>query len=181
MIGYRVSRQRLRQLIEKAVPGWLNRAKERTAQFRKAGKYGETSSIWSDVKAVYMRLQGESKCAFCERKLESESFGKGEQAVEHFRPKGNLSVWKLPAALAAEGIPVTQTAAKQGGYYLLAYDVFNYSAACNPCNSALKRDCFPISGRLQSDTPRRAGGLMSWAASKAVGPLVETPRVARLN
>jgi len=24
----------------------------------------------------------------------------------------------------------------------------------------------------QSDTPRRAGGLMSWAASKAVGPLV---------
>ena len=25
---------------------------------------------------------------------------------------------------------------------------------------------------LQSDTPRRAGGLMSWAASKAVGPWV---------
>ena len=24
----------------------------------------------------------------------------------------------------------------------------------------------------QSDTPRKAGGLMSWAASKAVGPLV---------
>jgi hypothetical protein len=24
----------------------------------------------------------------------------------------------------------------------------------------------------ESDTPRRAGGLMSWAASKAVGPLV---------
>jgi hypothetical protein len=24
----------------------------------------------------------------------------------------------------------------------------------------------------QSDTPRRAGGLMNWAASKAVGPLV---------
>jgi len=25
---------------------------------------------------------------------------------------------------------------------------------------------------FQSDTPRRAGGLMSWAASKAVGPWV---------
>jgi len=24
----------------------------------------------------------------------------------------------------------------------------------------------------KSDTPRRAGGLMNWAASKAVGPLV---------
>jgi len=24
----------------------------------------------------------------------------------------------------------------------------------------------------ESDTPRRAGGLMNWAASKAVGPLV---------
>ena len=27
-------------------------------------------------------------------------------------------------------------------------------------------------GRLQSDTPRGAGGLMSWTASKAVGPRV---------
>ncbi len=25
---------------------------------------------------------------------------------------------------------------------------------------------------MESDTPRKAGGLMSWAASKAVGPLV---------
>jgi hypothetical protein len=33
---------------------------------------------------------------------------------------------------------------------------------------------------IESDTPRRAGGLMSWAASKAVGPLVEASRVARL-
>ena len=31
-------------------------------------------------------------------------------------------------------------------------------------------------GRLKSDTPRRAGGLMSWAASKAVDRLTQTSR-----
>jgi bifunctional non-homologous end joining protein LigD len=52
--------------------------------------------------------------------------------------------------------------------------------------AALKRvegkgDLFaPLLSLKQSDTPRRAGGLMSWAASKAVGPLVEASRVARL-
>ena len=33
---------------------------------------------------------------------------------------------------------------------------------------------------VQSDTPRKAGGLMSWAASKAVGHWVEASRTARL-
>jgi hypothetical protein len=146
VIGYPVSREELCRLIEAHVPGWLDRATERTAQFRRQRKYEETSTIWSEVKAVYMQLQGGAKCAFCERKLEAVEYGKGEQAVEHFRPKGNIAAWKMPAALAAQGTPSTQRAteppAKLGGYYLLAYDVFNYSAACNPCNSALKRDYF---------------------------------------
>jgi hypothetical protein len=39
----------------------------------------------------------------------------------------------------------------------------------------------PYRGKpMESDTPRRAGGLMSWAASKAVGPLVQASRAARL-
>jgi hypothetical protein len=33
----------------------------------------------------------------------------------------------------------------------------------------------------KSDTPRRAGGLMSRAASKAVDPLTQTSREARLS
>jgi hypothetical protein len=36
-----------------------------------------------------------------------------------------------------------------------------------PCALALLQDLVD-----QSDTPRKAGGLMSWAASKAVGPMV---------
>jgi hypothetical protein len=147
VIGYPVSRGKLRNLIEEHVPGWLDRASERTAQFRKQRKYRESGSIWSEVKAVYMKLQCGCKCAFCERKLESEEYGKGEQAVEHFRPKGNVKAWKPPAALAAQGIVVAPAPLKRGGYYLLPYDVFNYSAACIPCNSALKKDYFPVAGK----------------------------------
>ena len=33
----------------------------------------------------------------------------------------------------------------------------------------------------KSDTPRKAGGLMSWAASKAVGPLVQRRRALRAS
>lgn len=156
MIGYRISRTEMQNRIEKVAPGWWTRANRRTALFRRMGKYEEAESIWSEVKGVYMQLQGGSKCAFCERKLESVDYGKGEQVVEHFRPKGNIRDWKTPAALLAQGIAVTRPPLKQGGYYLLAYDVFNYSAACNPCNSALKRDYFPVAGKhcLTGSSPR---------------------------
>lgn len=152
MIGYRISRAELEAQIESAVPGWLDRARDRTREFKRLGAYEESSTIWSEVKHVYMKLQGQSKCAFCERKLESVDYGKGEQAVEHFRPKGNIKAWKPPAGL---GVKVTPAPASKGGYYLLPYDLFNYSAACNPCNSALKRDYFPIAGayRRSGSTP----------------------------
>src|SRR4030088_1152429 len=94
MIRYAVTRQQLDQLIEDQSPGWLQKAGERTEQFRQLARYTEKSSIWSKVKPVYMRLQGDSKCAYCERKLESIDYGKGEQDVEHFRPKKGLKVWK---------------------------------------------------------------------------------------
>jgi hypothetical protein len=155
MIGYRISRHNLERLIERQAPGWMGRAKTRTEAFEEMGRFSEPLSIWSNVKPVYMKLQGDSKCAFCERKLESVDLGKGEQAVEHFRPKGKLSTWRIPARLKQMGIAPTRPPRRKGGYYLLAYDLFNYSAACNPCNSALKRDYFPISGiyRLRGANP----------------------------
>jgi hypothetical protein len=156
MIGYPISRLELAQLIDQQVPGWLSRARTRTGEFRKKRRFSEPNgSIWSEVKPIYMRLQGESKCAFCERKLEAEEYGKGEQAVEHFRPKGNVSNWRLPTRLANLGVTLTEAPKRKGGYYLLAYDLFNYSAACNPCNSALKRDYFPIAAThdLTGDSP----------------------------
>jgi hypothetical protein len=151
MIGYRISRQQLEKLIEEQSPGWMGRAKTRTSGFEAQRRFSEPSSksIWSEVKPVYMKLQGDSKCAFCERKLESVDFGKGEQAVEHFRPKGRVSSWRIPARLKRMGIAIAAPPTGQGGYFMLAYNLFNYSAACNPCNSALKRDYFPIVGTYQ--------------------------------
>lgn len=147
MIAYRITLNDLEDLIELHVPGWLKRAALRTTGFRNTGRYQEKSSIWSEVKVVYMRLQGDSKCAYCERKLESIDFGKVEQDVEHFRPKGRVRAWKVPKALSDEGIAFTASPTSDYGYYLLPYHPFNYSAACKPCNSVLKRDHFPIAGR----------------------------------
>jgi hypothetical protein len=151
MIGYKISRKALEKLIEAEVPGWTARAKQRTTGFAATGKYAETSSIWSEVKVVYMRLQGESKCVYCERKLESEENGKIEQDVEHFRPKGSVRRWKTPANLRNEGVQVTDPGTSAPGYHLLPYHLFNYSAACKPCNSTLKSDCFPIAGTYKFD------------------------------
>jgi hypothetical protein len=147
MIAYRVTQTELEALIEAEAPGWMHRAAKRIDEFRQKGCYDETNSIWSEVKAVYMRLQGESKCAYCERKLERVDFGRVEQDVEHFRPKGNVRDWKLPQSLKNEGVRTTKVPAKNHGYYLLPYHPFNYSTTCKPCNSALKKDYFPIAGQ----------------------------------
>jgi hypothetical protein len=161
MIGYRISKKQLEALIDAEAPGratrpsWLERAEERTSGFRTRGFYEEKSSIWSEVKVVYMRLQGNCKCGYCERKLEATDLGKVEQDVEHFRPKGSVKAWRPPKALTDQGIVFAAAPRAGKGYYLLPYHPFNYSAACKPCNSALKKDFFPIGGAydLQGDDP----------------------------
>ena len=160
MIGYPVSGEKLKALIEADQPGWLKKVADRTKAFRKKGTYSEKSSIWSSVKPVYMKLQGDSKCAYCERKMESIEYGRGEQDVEHFRPKGNVREWALPAYLSAKGIKAASAPKKKGGYYLLPYHPFNYAAACKPCNSVLKSDYFPIAGKynLKGDDPSALTG-----------------------
>ncbi len=156
MIGYRVSLKALETLIDQKKPGWRQLAKQRTDGFRKARVYREKSSIWSKVKPIYMELQGESKCAYCERKLESVKYGKAEQDVEHFRPKGNVRSWRPPRHLEDQGVSTTVAPGAGKGYYLLAYNVFNYAASCKPCNSGLKGDRFPIAGDydVEGDDPK---------------------------
>jgi len=90
MIGYRISLNELKAKIESNTPGWSKRAEERTEEFRTQGHYQEKSSIWSEIKPVYMDIQGGCKCAFCERKLESKDYGRPELDIEHFRPKKNV-------------------------------------------------------------------------------------------
>jgi hypothetical protein len=155
MIQYRITLEELKAEIEKVVPGWLLKAEERTKKFRKQKTYDEASSIWSQVKPVYMRLQGDCKCAFCERKMESITYGKSEEDVEHFRPKGNVRAWELPEGLKGMDIQLGSPP-KKGGYYLLPYHPFNYSAACKPCNSELKKDLFPVAGthQLNGEDPK---------------------------
>jgi len=148
MIRYRLTRREIRSKIDTEKPGWLADTQNRTSAFIAKKKFDEEKSVWSAVKAVYMRLQGGQKCAFCERKLESEEFGAGEQAVEHFRPKGRVMPWRAPTVVRQQNIPITTVKRGQNGYYWLAYDPFNYSAACHPCNSSLKGDRFPISGKF---------------------------------
>lgn len=155
MIGYRISRNDLAAMIEREVPGWLQKATARTEGFRQKGEYKENSPIWSKVKPVYMKVQGGCKCAFCERKLESVDFGKGEQDIEHFRPKSRIRAWKMPKQLAGQGIMATAVPTEERGYYLLPYNIFNYASSCKPCNSVLKSDYFPIAGGydLHEDDP----------------------------
>jgi hypothetical protein len=155
MIGYRISKTRLEELIEKEAPGWLKKAASKTEELRTKGYYDEKKSIWSAVKAVYMRLQGAGKCAYCERKLESVPRGKPEQDIEHFQPKGRVRNWELPKALKKHQIMSTAVPNEDRGYYLLPFHPFNYAASCKPCNSVLKRDFFPIAGKylLTGDDP----------------------------
>ena len=146
MIGYPISQIDLEERIEDESPGWLRKAADRTRKFREKGYYEEKSSIWSKAKSVYMKLQGNCKCAYCERKLESVDYGRIEQDVEHFRPKGKVTNWKMPKSLRDQGITPTEVPDHDYGYYLLPYHIFNYAATCKPCNSSLKRSYFPIAG-----------------------------------
>jgi hypothetical protein len=161
MIRYPITVAELRQKIkaEPKAPNWLKDAAKRTATFKAAGYYDEklefdsggkmvkASPIWSKIKPVFMRLQYE-KCAYCERQLSSEEWGRGEHDLEHFRPKSKAKPWKASASLQREGVvPTPASGGKHdAGYHLLSYHPLNYCASCKTCNSGLKSDIFPIAG-----------------------------------
>lgn len=139
MIRYSITRAQLEQELEAEQPGWLRRARARTKKFLAAGKYKEKESIWSEVKAVYMRLQ-HNKCAYCERQLTSPDYGGAiEHDLEHYRPKNEVPAW--PPVSTDEDGPVSISfptgAELPAGYY---------ATSCKKCNSPLKRNFFPIAG-----------------------------------
>lgn len=156
MIGYSVAEASLRSDIEAHQPGWLLRAAGKTEEARVQGSFKGVTSLWSEIKQVFMRLQGDCKCAYCERKLEAEEYGAVDQDVEHFRPKNRVTEWQPSAALLAAGVRVSPVPPKSAGYFLLAHQILNYAVGCKPCNSTLKADKFPIAGRycLDGDDPR---------------------------
>ncbi len=156
MIRYDTNPAKLNALINRENDTWLSRAEKRTAAFRRQGFYKEDSPIWSEIKAIYIRLQ-KGKCAYCERKLEGEVFGKIEWDVEHFRPKKTVKKWRLPGTLNREDINPTPPLSgnKDPGYHLLAYHPLNYCVSCKTCNSTLKKDYFPIADERdqENDNP----------------------------
>ncbi len=127
---------------------WLTRAAERTDTYKTAGKVTHSSHIWSEIKEVYMKMQG-NKCAFCESELEGKTSGKGVHDVEHFRPKNRITKWQSSPEFNTLGIAITDPAVS-AGYHLLTYNLLNYSIACGPCNQAIKRDRFPIKGNYNT-------------------------------
>lgn len=146
MIRYDITLDELNRRIDEEKPSWRGRARQRTEDFRRDGAYNESSDIWGEIKAVYMRLQ-HNKCAYCERKLE----GRIEFDLEHFRPKKAIQAYPPLNELQ---YPFLTGNAWPQGYYLLAYHLQNYLTACKICNSTFKRSYFPIAGtRQQSDDP----------------------------
>ncbi len=146
MIRYEITTGELRRRIEEQHPGWLVRAAQRTAQFQAASEYAESSSIWGEIKSVYMVLQY-NKCAYCERCL---SDGSIENDLEHYRPKRSVEPWPAPSKSAYD---FATGPAMPEGYYLLAYHPLNYATACKRCNSNFKLNYFPIAGQRVSGLP----------------------------
>lgn len=136
MIRYQQTRESLEAEIGRSAPKWLARAARRTNRFLAAAAYAEKTSIWTEVKHIYIRLQ-RRKCAFCERALAASGI---EHDVEHFRPKNAVKPW--PTAAQTYDFPTGPT--HPSGYYWLAYDIENYAAACKDCNTLRKSNFFPI-------------------------------------
>lgn len=143
MIRVPITTAALLAAIEAHCPGWTARAEARTNALAAGGSDDHLPSLWAEIKTVYMDLQS-SKCVYCEKELEDQPI---EQDVEHYRPKKKVARWKVPRALAGEGIAVNQPArGDEPGYPLLAYNPLNYAASCKTCNSILKKNYFPIAG-----------------------------------
>jgi hypothetical protein len=148
MIKIRVSPEALRARITAHNKLWLRRAPQRT---RRA------------IKAVLILLQ-HHKCIYCESPLAKAADDSTERIavdydVDHFRPKNRVTPWPTDAERRRR--PGLDYAARvrggaRAGYVRLAFDPANYVVSCKVCNSAYKRDRFPIAGRADNRSIRRA-------------------------
>lgn len=77
------------------------------------------------------------KCGYCEVDVWTVDRFKGD--VEHYRPKGRIDV----SVVRPDG-SISTKVLFPSGYHWLAYDWRNYILTCNPCNSAHKKNLFPV-------------------------------------
>jgi hypothetical protein len=151
MIRYSITKPELEAAVERAKRGWLKKAALKTEAFRNAGDFNEPDSknSWSDIKSAFIQLQ-KNKCAYCERQLGHDRRSRIEHDVEHFRPKNAVRRW--PAEGSKQKYRFTTGDASEKGYYLLSYNIFNYTTACKTCNSTLKSNFFPVYGSRLTNT-----------------------------
>ncbi len=155
MIRYPVNPGDLEKLIEVESKTWLAEARQKTDAFRNLKKYVEKEGSWSEVKGAYMVVQ-HGKCAYCERKSGEDKESKIEHDVEHFRPKSKVRSWPPKKSKLSYSFSTGNPSAT--GYYLLAYNIFNYAVACKKCNTIYKSDYFPIAGTVRvfdQDDPKK--------------------------
>ena len=96
MIRFPISTNDLNAAIDAENATWRTRAQKRTDELEN-GTRKKITGMWSEIKKVYMDLQG-PKCAFCEKWIEDQAI---EQDVEHFRPKNNVKRWRIRKAAPA--------------------------------------------------------------------------------
>ena len=161
MIRIPIAEPELRARIRAADPTWERRAKERAAKAASKRRVDDGDGIWSDIKHVFMELQG-WKCMYCEKPMprpdeHGGASGKVEYDVEHFRPKNRVQPW--PTERVARSRRIDYAARLRhgaaNGYVHLAFDPWNYGVSCKVCNSELKGDRFPILGKPAARTRRR--------------------------
>jgi hypothetical protein len=156
MIRHGIALNDLLGRIDALVPTWRTRAGTRTTAAIQAGRVGDTDGIWSEIKAIYMELQG-FKCMYCEKPMPAPSpqgtaEGKVEYDVEHFRPKNRVTRWPTSEVKTKRRIDY-DAQLQQGeavGYVRLAFQPWNYGVSCKTCNSELKGDRFPILGAINA-------------------------------
>lgn len=163
MIRIAITEIELHQRIEAEAKGWLKKAQTKAKAANTSGHVGEGDGIWSEIKGVYMQLQG-FKCMYCEKPMPKPddardgASGKVEYDVEHFRPKNRVTAWPPAKVKDRRSIDYDDQleAGVPTGYVWLAFDHLNYGVSCKTCNSELKGDRFPILGKRGKKGQRNA-------------------------
>jgi hypothetical protein len=96
----------------------------------------EGRESWKSFKSA-MAPATFGKCGYCEVNVVAVDRFKGD--VEHYRPKGRVDELIMEPDGSVRSKPLFAS-----GYHWLAYSWTNYILTCNPCNSAYKRNFFPL-------------------------------------
>ncbi len=164
MIRIKVSLGDLRRKIRRKSLTWLKRAHASRTHNANLRRFDRDTPEWGDIKYVYVRLQG-GKCAYCERSNRDDEAAMLEWDIDHYRPKGQVTLWRSRHSnIACTG------GSSSVGYYKLGHDPRNYVATCKTCNTYFKQSYFPIAG-----SKRRVHGVNITSLNKFERPLMLFP------